>query len=47
MGSKELPSEIEPLFKEVKVPVLNYQDPEDYIDAYSVFYDRIINEPKK
>jgi starch synthase len=47
MGSKNIPAEIEPVIKEVKVPVLNYQDPEDYIDAYSVFYDRILNEAKK
>jgi starch synthase len=47
MGSNVLPAEIEPVIKESKIPVLNYQDPEDYIDAYSVFYDRILNEAKK
>jgi starch synthase len=47
MGSKRLPSEIEPVIKEFKIPVLNYQDPADYIDAYSVFYDRILTEAKK
>jgi len=41
MGSKTLPAEIEPVVKEFKVPVLKYQNPEDYIDAYSVFYDKI------
>lgn len=46
MGSKKLPAEIEPVIKEFKGPVLNYQDPEDYIDAYSVFYDRILNDKK-
>jgi len=47
LGSKTLPAEIEPVIKEVKIPVLNYQDPEDYIDAYSVFYDKILTEAKK
>jgi len=46
MGSKNLPAEIEPVLKEFKVPVLNYQNPEDYIDAYSVFYDKILSESK-
>jgi len=47
MGSEKLPSEIESVLKESKVPVLKYQDPEDYIDAYSVFYDTILTEAKK
>ena len=47
MGSEELPSEIESVLKKSKVPVLKYQNPEDYIDAYSVFYDTILTEAKK
>ena len=47
LGSKDLPAEINGVVKEFKVPVLKYQDPEDYIDAYSVFYDRILSETKK
>ena len=47
MGSKKLSPEIEPVIKEFNVPVLNYQDPEDYIEAYSVFYDRILTGTKK
>ncbi len=45
-GSKKLPAEIETIIKEFKIPVLNYQDPEDYIEAYSVFYDKILTEAK-
>ena len=47
MGSQTLPSEISNVLKESKIPVLKYQDPEDYIDSYSVFYDKILTEEKK
>ncbi len=47
MGSKALSAEIEPVLNDVKIPVLKYQDPEDYIEAYSVFYDKILTEAKK
>ena len=43
-GSKSLSPDLEELIKKVKVPVLNYQNCEDYIDEYSVFYDRILND---
>jgi starch synthase len=46
MGSKNLPKEIDPVLKEYTGPVLKYQDPEDYIDSYSVFYDKILNVKK-
>jgi starch synthase len=43
-GSKNLPPEIDKQIKELKIPVLNYQSSEEYIDAYSVFYDKILTE---
>lgn len=46
MGSKNLAAGIEKIIKESGNRVLNYQDPEDYIDAYSVFYDKILTEAK-
>ncbi len=43
-GSKDLPDSIEKQIKNSDIPVLDYQDPEKYIDAYSVFYEKIITE---
>ncbi len=43
-GSEELPNEIDKLTENLSIPVLNYQSPEEYIDAYSVFYDNILTE---
>jgi starch synthase len=43
-GSKNLSPELEKVIKKLKIPVLEYQPPEKYIDAYSVFYDRILND---
>jgi starch synthase len=43
-GSKNLTSDLENVLKKLKIPVLDYQSPEKYIDAYSVFYDRILTE---
>jgi len=47
MGSPKLMPEIESVLKEFKTPVLNFQSPEDYIDAYSVFYDTILTDSKQ
>ena len=43
-GSEELPQDINSLTQNLPVPVLDYQSPEEYIDAYSVFYDKILTE---
>ncbi len=43
-GSAELPPEIGNMIEKLDKPVLNYQSPEEYIDAYSVFYDKILTE---
>jgi starch synthase len=43
-GSKSLSSEMEQVIKKLQIPVLDYQSPEKYIDAYSVFYDKILTE---
>ncbi len=43
-ASKELPGVIEDRIKKLDIPVLDYQDEEKYIDAYSVFYDKILTE---
>jgi len=43
-GSKQLPGAIENRIKKLNIPVLDYQDEEKYIDAYSVFYDKILTE---
>ncbi len=42
-GSKDLPSGIASIIKEAGKPILEYQDPEKYIDEYSVFYENILN----
>jgi len=42
-GSESFSSELEKIFKKLKIPVLDYQSTEKYIDTYSVFYDRIIS----
>jgi starch synthase len=41
-GSEKFRPEIEKILKNLKIPVLKYQASEDYIDAYSVFYDTIL-----
>ncbi len=42
-GSETLPSEILKIIGESGKPHLDYQGPEKYIDAYSVFYENILN----
>jgi starch synthase len=41
-GSSDLPPEIDKHLGHLDIPVLNYQTPEEYIEAYSVFYDNIL-----
>ena len=43
-GSQELPSFIDNQINDLNIPVLDYQDPEQYIDIYSDFYDKILTE---
>jgi starch synthase len=43
-GSADLNPDVEKQIIEPGVPVLDYQDPEKYIDAYSVFYEKILTE---
>ncbi len=42
-GSPQLPSEIVHVINESGKPSLDYQSPEKYIDAYSVFYENVLN----
>lgn len=42
IGSEKINPEIEKYLKEIDKPVLEYHPPEQYIDAYSVFYDKIL-----
>ncbi len=43
-GNKKISPEILEYIKAKKKPFLEYQAPETYIDAYSSFYDKILNE---
>lgn len=43
-GSEHLPQHVEEQIKNSDIPVLDYQDQEKYIDAYSVFYEKILTE---
>lgn len=42
IGSEKINPEIEEYLKTVDIPVLEYQDSDTYIDAYSDFYDKIL-----
>ena len=42
MASETLNPELEKYFNESEKPKLEYQTPENYIDAYSKFYDEIL-----
>ena len=43
-GSRNIPEKIDNLIKKSDKPVLEYQDAKKYIEAYSVFYDKILTE---
>jgi starch synthase len=43
-GSESLHAEVEKALKASGKPVLNFQDPESYIDSYSKFYDLMLQE---
>ena len=42
IGSEKINPEIEKHLKTIKKPILEFQDEETYIDAYSQFYDEIL-----
>ncbi|MCC6252493.1 MAG: glycogen/starch synthase [Bacteroidia bacterium] len=45
-SSEKINPEVEKYLKTLNIPVLDYQLPENYIDAFSNFYDEIlVNEP--
>jgi starch synthase len=43
-GSETLHPEVEKALKAAGKPILNFQDPESYIDSYSKFYDLMLQE---
>lgn len=43
-GSKTINPKIEEYLNTVKKPVLEYQEEDKYIDAYSEFYDKVVEE---
>lgn len=43
-GSDKLPSELQGFIEEKKLPLLDYQGNENYLDAYTDFYSKILNE---
>ncbi len=42
MGSKEISNSVQKYIKTLKKPVLEYKDEDEYIDAYSDFYDEML-----
>jgi len=42
-GSNKLPSELQGFIEEKKLPLLEYQGNENYLDAYTNFYSKILN----
>lgn len=43
-GSESLPAEVDEVLKKTGKPYLDYVSEEKYVDEFSVFYDRIIND---
>jgi starch synthase len=43
-GSKNIHPELKQYVKDKNIPVLEYQDPDNFVDAYSDFYDKILKE---
>lgn len=43
IGSKKIHPEVMEFIKKSGIPYLNYQNSESYVDAYSLFYDQILN----
>ena len=44
LGSEDVDSDLDKYFEDLSVPKLRYKSPEDYIDAYSDFYDEMLEE---
>ena len=42
IGSQKINPEIEKHLKNVKIPILEYKDEENFIDAYDKFYDEVL-----
>ena len=43
-GSKKINPEIKEYLKESGKPILEYQSPDNYIDAYAEFYDKFLED---
>ena len=43
-GSEKINDELDKYVKSLKKPVLEYQSPDNYVDAYNNFYDSILIE---
>ena len=43
-GSEEVNKELQEYISQIKKPTLDYQSEENYIDAYSEFYDKLLTE---
>ena len=43
LGSEKINPEITAYLKDCGKPILEYQDPENYTEAYNAFYDQILN----
>lgn len=41
-GSKTLHPDVEKAIKDCSIPVLEYQNQDDYVEAYDIFYDKIL-----
>jgi starch synthase len=44
MGTMDVDAPLKSLLKKTNKPVLEYQDPDNYIDAYNAFYDEVVME---
>lgn len=42
-GSETIDPELDAFVKELGIPFLPYQNPDNYIDSYNAFYDQILN----
>jgi starch synthase len=44
IGSNHINAEVLKFVEKSGKPLLSYQDPESYVDAYSAFYDQVLNK---
>jgi starch synthase len=44
IGSNHINPEVQKFVEKSGKPLLPYQDPESYVDAYSAFYDQVLNK---